>query len=483
MRLWLSRQAGPTLVAQASNGATDGRVPAEETMDGSSISAAALSPTAGLARHLISMRNQPLAPEAVAVARQCLLDWLGVTLAARDEPLVGILADELAPGGETGDCTLLGLGRRAPLMTAVLVNGAAGHALDFDDVITAMGHPTAPVAPAVFGLAEALGASGARALAAFVAGIEAECRVARLMGPSHYAKGWHGTATFGSFGAAAAAAHLLELDEERLLHAFGIAGTQAAGLKSVFGTMSKPLHAGKAAQNGVLAARLAARGFTSDTDILASDQGFAATQSTTADPAAALEARTLPWVVDALFKYHAACYLTHNTIEAANTLRHETPLSADHVEAVTVSVQRGHLRVCNIEAPRTGLECKFSLRMTCAMALAGEDTCDEALYSDAAAVRPDLVALRDRITIEPTAPDLASTVRVRLKGGREVSCTADVAIPVRDLDAQQARLERKFRNLMRGRLSATATDRIVEICRGLEHEPDLGRLMAACAEA
>ena len=453
-------------------------------MDGSSTPQdAALSPTLGLARHLIAMRAAPPPPEAVTVAKQCLLDWLGVTLAARGEPLVGILADELAPGDDPDGCTLLGLGRRAPLPVAVLINGAAGHALDFDDVITAMGHPTAPVAPAVLGLGEALGASGAQVIAAFVAGIEAECRIGRLMGPSHYAKGWHGTATFGSFGAAAAAAHLLDLDEAQLLNALGVAGAQAAGLKSVFGTMTKPLHAGKAAQNGVLAARLAARGFTSDTDILGSSQGFAATQSTTVDPAALLEPRAKPWVVEALFKYHAACYLTHNTIEAAAALRDETPFAAEDVEAVTVQVQPGHLGVCNIEAPRTGLECKFSLRMTCAMALAGEDTFDEALYSDETAARPYLVALRQRVTVEPSARDLASTVRVRLKDGREVARTADVAIPVRDLPAQQARLERKFRSLARSGLAAGAAERIVETCRGLGLEPDLSRLLAACSDA
>ncbi len=440
------------------------------------------SPTARLARQIIAMRAAPPRAEALTVAKQCLLDWLGVTLAARREPLVGILADELAPSDEPGGCTLIGLGRRASLMNAALINGAMGHALDFDDVIIAMGHPTAPVAPAVLGLAEALGASGARVVAAFVAGIEAECRVARLLGASHYAKGWHGTATFGAFGAAAAAAHLLDLGEAPLLHALGLAGTQAAGLKSVFGTMSKPLHAGKAAQNGLLAARLAARGFTSDTDILGSDQGFAATQSTTVDVEAALAPRALPWVVEALFKYHAACYLTHNTIEAANALRAQTPFTAGEVEAVTVRVQKVHLGVCNIEAPRTGLECKFSLRMTCALAIAGEDTFDEALFSDATAARADLVELRQRIAVEPTAQGLGSTVDIRLKDGRELSRTVDVAIPETDLGLQQDKLERKFRHLTRDALSSAAAERVVEICRGLEREPDLNRLLRTCSE-
>jgi 2-methylcitrate dehydratase PrpD len=438
--------------------------------------------TAALADLVIGMRAAPATPEGLTVAKQCLLDWLGVAIAGRNEPLVGILIDELAPTGEVGGVSLIGHERRARLDHAVLINGAMGHALDFDDVITAMGHPTAPVAPAVLGLAEAMGASGAQALAAFIAGVEMECRVGRLMGPSHYAKGWHGTATFGSFGAAAAAGALLDLDETQMLHAFGIAGTQAAGLKSVFGTMSKPLHAGKAAQNGLMAARLAARGFTSDTDIFGSDQGFAATQSTTVDATAALSPRNQPWVSDALFKYHAACYLTHNAIEAAGALRSQTPFAADQVEAVTIKVQPVHLGVCNIEAPRTGLECKFSLRMTTAMALAGEDTFDEALYSDATAARADLVALRQRISVEPTAQGSGSTVDVRLKDGRTVSRTVDVAIPVRDLAAQQEKLERKFRHLTRGALGDERAERVIGLCRNLEREPDLGDLLAACSQ-
>ncbi|MFI4974820.1 MAG: MmgE/PrpD family protein [Caulobacterales bacterium] len=450
--------------------------------DASTVRATSLSTTASLARLLTDMRAAPPPPEALTVAKQCLLDWLGVALAARREPLVAILAEELAAADEPEGCTLLGLGRRARLDHAVLINGAMGHALDFDDVITAMGHPTAPVAPAVLGLAEALGATGAQTLAAFIAGVEAECRVGRLMGPSHYAKGWHGTATFGSFGAAAGASQLLGLEGEALLHALGLAGTQAAGLKSVFGTMSKPLHAGKAAQNGVLAARLAARGFTSDTDILGSEQGFAATQSTTVDVAAGLAPRPMPWVVDALFKYHAACYLTHNAIEAANALRAENAFTAADVQAVTVRVHPVHLGVCNIEAPRTGLECKFSLRMTCALALAGEDTFDDALFSDATAARADLVGLRQRIAVAPTAEGPGSTVEVRLKDGRELSRTVDVAIPARDLAQQQARLERKFRHLTRKVLRPEAREAVIEICRGLEREPDLKRLFRTCAE-
>jgi 2-methylcitrate dehydratase PrpD len=439
--------------------------------------------TAALARRVASMRLGDLPPAALTVAKQCLLDWIGVALAGRNEPLVEILLAELAPDDASGGVSILGHRRRTRIDDAVLINGAMGHALDFDDVIMPMGHPTAPVAPVVLALAEQRGASGAEALIAFIAGVEAECRISRLMGPSHYARGWHSTATTGTFGAAVAAARLLGVSGAPLLHAFGLAGTQAAGLKSVFGTMSKPLHAGKAARNGLLAARLAARGFTSDIDILGSGQGFAATQSSTADVEAGLAPRDAPWVVEALYKYHAACYLTHDAIEAASLLRSEEGLTPEVIQSVSVKVPAGHLSVCNIQAPATGLECKFSLRMTTALALAGEDTFQDALFSDATARRPDLVALRERIDIDPTQQGRGCVVSVRLKDGRTLSRTGDVSQPLRDLAAQQEKLERKFCHLTSGLLGREAADEAIEICRKLDAQPNLTRLIAICGRA
>jgi len=433
--------------------------------------------TAALADRVAAMRLASMPLAALTVAKQCLLDWIGVALAGRSEPLVRILLDELAPTDDPGGVAIVGHGRRARASDAVLINGAMGHALDFDDVIMPMGHPTVPVAPVVLALAQQSGASGASALEAFIAGVETECRIARLLGPSHYAKGWHTTATTGAFGAAAAAAHLLGVEGEALTHAFGLAGTQAAGLKSCFGTMSKPLHPGKAAQNGLLAARLAARGFTSDTDILGSAQGFTATQSTTAGPTGALADRTQPWVVEALFKYHAACYLTHDSIEAANQLRSEEHIARESIEAVSVRVPSGHLGVCNIPAPSTGLECKFSLRMTTALAFSGEDTFQEALFSDATARRPDLVALRDKVNIDPTQLGRGCVVTVRLKDGRSLERTGDVSQPLRDLALQQDKLERKFRHLTTAALGAKA-DEVIGLCRTLETLPDLDGLIA-----
>ena len=210
--------------------------------------------TESLARRASALRFEDLSPAALTVAKQCLLDWLGVSIAGSDEPLVRILLEERIDAGLAGTASIVGRGERLALPAAVLVNGAMSHALDYDDVHKAMrGHPSVPVAPVALGLGAQMHASGRDVLTAFVSGFETECRVGAVCAHDHYARGFHPTATIGTFGAAAAAGRLLGLDPASMAMALGIAGTQAAGLKSAFGThckkermVSRP-HSGKLA--------------------------------------------------------------------------------------------------------------------------------------------------------------------------------------------------------------------------------------------
>src|SRR6266566_2812163 len=260
-------------------------------------------------------------PEAVrALARQCMLDYYGVALAGADDELVTILLAELDEAGGAAQASVIGHKARLPALSAALVNGAAGHALDYDDVNLAMpGHPSVAILPGLLALAEQRQSSGREVIAAFVAGYETACRTGSALRPGHYDRGFHATGTVGCLGAAAACARLLGLDAEQTAQAIGIAGTQAAGLKSQFGTMCKPFHAGKASQNGLLAARLAARGFSSRPDLVECEQGFALTHGPDFRPEAALTAPPNGFYIFAnLFKYHAACYLTHGPIECAH---------------------------------------------------------------------------------------------------------------------------------------------------------------------
>jgi 2-methylcitrate dehydratase PrpD len=347
-----------------------------------------------------------------------------------------------------GDSTLVGRCERAGLLDAALINGAASHALDFDDTHTLMmGHPSVPVIPAVLALAERDGRDGQAVVDAIVAGVEMECRAGALLGPSHYAAGFHSTGTLGTFGAAAACAHMLDLDQERWRHAIALAGTQAAGLKSGFGTMAKPLHAGRAASNGLLAALLARGGFTGNPDVIETAQGFAATHAAPDATASRLDAlRDRFLITDTLFKYHAACYLTHATIEAASQIRRDAGLRAGDIESVEVRASAACIGVCDIAEPSTGLEGKFSLRATAAMTLLGDDTSDPAAYTDARMADGDLLSMRDRITFAPQRgiPGTQATVVVRASGGRTLEASADTGIPATDLDRQWEALSAKF---------------------------------------
>ena len=280
--------------------------------------------THALAEQARTLSLADLPGDVRTLARQCVLDYVACTLAGAREELTDILLAEATEQGGAPVATVIGHGVRLPVLSAALVNGAASHALDFDDVNLAMtGHPSVVLLSALLALAEERGSSGRDVLTAFVAGYELQCRLGLLLAPGHYnTLGFHATGTLGSFGAAAACAHLLGLGEEKFATALGIAGTQAAGLKSMFGTMCKPLHAGKAAYHGLLAARLAQRGFTSRSDVLECAQGFARTHSPDFNPAAALAEPPGGFHIrNNLFKYHAACYMTHAPIEAARRLR------------------------------------------------------------------------------------------------------------------------------------------------------------------
>ena len=438
--------------------------------------------TRQLAERIAGTGYESIPPEARTVAKQALMDFIGVTVAGGREPLAAILAERIAEDGGHPQAVLIGRPNRASVRQAAWFNGSAGHAHDYDDVHIAMtGHPTVPVAPVVLALAEHRGKTGAEAIAAFCAGVDTECILGRYAGPGHYSAGWHATATLGSFGATAAACALNELDPATTAAALGIAGTRAAGLKSQFGTMCKPLHAGEAAANGVEAADLAARGFTSRQDILETDQGFMATQSTTSDLQRFGQALQQPaYTQDICFKYHAACYLTHSSIEATRQLVDGNGFELADIAEVEIRVDPGHFKVCNIQEPKTGLEAKFSLRFTAAMALAGLETASIGAFTDELTRDEGLVELRDRVQVKAhPRPTPDSIVTIRTGDGAEFSQACNVAIPMTDLDTQWQKLEAKFEALVAPRLGRNAAASLIDDCRRLDEIDDLTPLFNA----
>ena len=440
--------------------------------------------TRRLAEFASSLSFEEIPTEAVTVAKHCLLDWFGVTLAGAEEPLTQKLFDFVRAEGCGDHATLVGLGARGSVSQAALINGSASHALDYDDVLRILGgHPTVPVAPPVLALAERDLKSGKDVITAFVAGVEAEARIGGLVGDCRK-QGWHTTATVGTLGAAAGSARLLGLDAETTATAFGIAATQAAGLLAVFGTMCKPLHGGKAAANGYMAAELAARGFTSRTDIIECERGFAETTGDAFNADIALaDLGTQYWTPNALFKYHAACFGTHAGLEGARAIRENPAFDVSKIERVDMDVPAHSLNVCNIQEPQTGLEIKFSHRFTTALALSGEETGALQVYSEEMAARPDLVALRDKVTVhgrEDHGP-VETAITVHQSDGTVIRERRDVSAPNADLDDQWAKLETKFRALAAPRIGEVNAERTIALVHALEDQEDVAALMTACS--
>lgn len=424
--------------------------------------------TRALAAFAAETPSQALHGEARAVLRLSLLDWAACGLAGVGEPVSQAVAGLVIADGGTAEATLLGSSVRLPARAAALANGAASHALDYDDThFDHIGHPSVAIFPAALAMAERTRAPGAAFLDAALVGMEASIRVGRYLGMGHYNHGFHQTATAGAFGAAAAAARLLGLDAEQSAHALGLTATRASGLKSQFGTMGKPYNAGLAAANGVECALLAARGFISRPDGIECAQGFAETHAGPGgDAAAALAGLGDDFRFrDVQHKFHACCHGTHPVLEAiAAATRGKLPDAAT-VEGVTLVVAPKWLRVCDLPVPQTGLEAKFSYRLTTAMALSGWDTGALATFSDAACRDEALSRLRDQVRVETDAglADTAARVEIRIAGGHRLAAEHDLDRPL-----PLPEKERKLRAKAAALIGAARADVIWSAIGGLE---------------
>src|SRR5215472_9265587 len=294
----------------------------------------------GIAERIGAIRYEGLPAEAVRWAKAAILDTVGVTLAGAREPCARIAA-EVAGLGKSGDgCVVFGTGQRAAPLDAALVNGTAAHAPDFDDVSTSLGgHPSASILPAISALGEVLDCTGRDFVTAYVAGFETETRIARGVHFHHYEKGWHPTATLGVFGAAAASCHLLGLDRAKTAQALAIAASLASGIKANLGTMTKPLHVGHTARNGLFAAMLAQGGFTASNAALEHRQGFLMVYNGegTFNTEAILKDWGSPYDVTRPgpgFKQYPCCGSTHPVLDALLALRAEHPLPADKITRI-----------------------------------------------------------------------------------------------------------------------------------------------------
>ena len=410
-----------------------------------------MSLTANLAQ-LGLMAGSAIPPEARAVAQLSLLDWLAVLHAGKDEAVSRILQQQVLDEAAPGQASLAASSRQIPPRLAALANGTTSHALDYDDThFGFVGHPSVAVFPAAMAIAEAQQASLPAMLDAALLGMEAACRIGMMLGSRHYNAGFHQTATAGCFGATVAAGRLLGLDLSGLTMALGLVATRASGLKSQFGTMGKPFNAGMAASNGVEAALLASRGFVAAADGVGCSQGFLDTHQAEQPVAAGLPVppQGKMFFHAVTHKFHACCHGTHAMLEALQELISSHQLAAHDIAGITLVTNPRWLKVCDIAAPQSGLEIKFSYRHLAAMAAHGICTAAIENYDHDMAMRADLAAFRQRVRVvtDETLADTAARLQLQTHAGVLLEAEHDLAVLPR-LAERQARVLAKASTLL-----------------------------------
>ncbi|MCC7082405.1 MAG: MmgE/PrpD family protein [Burkholderiales bacterium] len=425
--------------------------------------------------------------EAVDWAKVAIIDAIGCALAGAGEDASKIaLRVCLAPGGGgAATCAALGVAERLPALDAAFVNGVSGHALDFDDTSKSMaGHPTVVILPALLAAAEEVGASGRDLVEAYVTGLEAATRIARGVNFHHYEKGWHPTATLGIFGAAAACSRLLALDIPRAAHALGICVSLASGVKSNFGSPTKPLHAGAASRNGLLAAKLAQQGFTASADAFEHPQGFLAVFNGEGNFDSGRIVSGWGQPLDLLdpgisIKKYPCVYSIHAAIDCAISLQQKHRFPSDSIRRVVVTMHRRRLLPHVQRDAQSPLSAKFSLAYGVARGLA-DGRVSIAHFEGEAHRDPAIRRVMGLVATQAhsdDANDYAATVQVDLADGRSLteSVHAPLGSGVRS-PLPDYMLKAKFQDCAGRVLAPAQAQSLFELLRGLEALPDVRAL-------
>ena len=393
----------------------------------------------------IAAAHSGFPPRAIERAKEAMVDGLAVMLAGSRTAGAALLRGFYQDMSAHGKSTLVGSGGALPASMAAAVNGLSGHADDYDDtqissqpdrVYGLLTHPTTPVLAAALAVAEERGATGVQLLEAFIIGVEVECKMAEAINPRHYTGGFHSTGTFGVFGAAAAAARLLRLSAGECRHAIGIAASKSAGIRAAFGTMTKPYHAGAAAESGVVAAQLASRGFRTDPDALDGPWGFFQVAGGGCAPELLRGRLGNPFsLIDpgVSIKPYPCGSLAHPSMDALAELVREHDITPEQVEEVRLGTSSNVLNALRYPAPADHLEAKFSIPF-CLAAIVLKRRAGIQEFTDQFVQNPQVRRMMERVS-PYLHPDIEaqgfqrirSMVEIKLKDGRTVSREASVS--------------------------------------------------------
>jgi 2-methylcitrate dehydratase PrpD len=434
-----------------------------------------------LAKFVLDFPTQEVPADVMHLAKRCLMNYSGVALLANLDPAIDILLDVLRAEGCAPAATVIGKGFKTSALNAALANGFLGHFEDYDDTHTTVIHPSAPILPGVLALSEQRTVSGKDFLAAFAVGVEVACRIGLVL-VEHFREGaahWHITNTCGVLGAASAVGRLLKLNQEQMVYAFAIAGTQASGLREVFGSMCKPFHAGKAAQNGTLAALLAQRGFTGTDSIFEGARGLVGVMASGHDISEATKDLGQRWELPQNGLKPFACgQANHGFIDAALALRKQPGVRPETIKHIQGSVEQFAPALVRRRHPRSGLESKFCYYHSVAAALVDGQALP-AQFTDERAADPAIESLRNRIDFneDPSLPRRAVRVTLELTDGRTYMERVDHPTGTPGNPMSDTRVQEKFHGLASAVLGVEKADKAQSALWSVDTMPDVSQLI------